>query len=117
MQTLVFGLQVSALGIGIVFLALVFLIGVIKIMAMATELSVKKESSAGTADLSLTGKKQLDNPTETEDREIIAVIAAAIACMTRQKVRITTIRRIREEQVPNWAAAGRQETISLRQHI
>ncbi len=117
MQTLFFGLQVSALGIGIVFLALVFLIGIIKVMAMATELFGKKRNSAQAVDAQETVNKQLVTQTEEEDSEVMAVIAAAIACMTQQKMKITTISRIREEQVPNWAAAGRQETIRLRQHI
>ena len=117
MQTLVFGLQVSILGIGIVFLALVFLIGVIKVMVKATELSEAKKNPDQSVGVQKTLNKQLITPTEEEDSEVMAVIAAAITCMTQGKMRITTISRIREEQVSSWAAAGRQETINLRQYI
>lgn len=112
MQTLIYGLQVSALGLGIVFIALIFLILVIKAMAMLTELyaSPKKPDKP-------VQEKTVQSVTDSaeDDCEIVAVIAAAVACMTKGTMRITTIRRIREEYVPAWSAAGRQETMNLRQ--
>lgn len=115
MQTLIFGLKVSALGMGIVFVVLAFLIGVIKVMAKLTEISDSKKKPNNPGAMKLGTVVQPTSIKVEDDSEVIAVIAAAAACMTQGTMRITTIRRIREEYVSTWSAAGRQETMNLRQ--
>lgn len=113
MQTLIFGLEVSVIGMGIVFIGLVFLIGVIKVMCMFTASIDKKKSAIETVTPSVTATTS----TEKNNSEILAVISAAVAMMTGGNGRIVTISRVREEYVPGWAAAGRQETMKLRQEV
>jgi sodium pump decarboxylase gamma subunit len=115
-QTLIFGLQVAALGIGIVFVALVFLIFVIKGMTKATELSEVKKNTDNSMIIKKEAVPQEAPLIAEDDDEIMAVIAAAVACLTQGKLRIKTIRRVKEENVPVWSAAGRQETMCLRQN-
>jgi sodium pump decarboxylase gamma subunit len=114
--TLIFGLQVTILGISVVFIALVFLIFVIKLLTKATELSEAKKG-AGEPVLIKKGSVVKDAPLSKEDEgEVIAVIAAAVACLTKgKKMSIKTIQRVKEEEVPVWSAVGRQEIMFLRQ--
>lgn len=116
MQTLIFGLQVTVLGIGVVFVALTFLIFVIKLMTKATEVSEAKKKMNNP----VTIEKERPSPealqTGEEDGEIIAAIAAAVAYLTQGQMSIKTIRRVKEDPVPVWSAAGRQETMDLRQN-
>lgn len=117
MQTFIFGIEVSVLGMGIVFATLVFLIGVIKVMGMATEKLAEKKQASDSVAARDNVQEQKITPTAEDTSEILAVISAAIACMTQGNGRIVTISRVREEFVPGWAAAGRQETMKLRQEV
>ncbi len=117
MQTLIFGLEVAVLGMGIVFSALVFLIGVIKVLGMATEKLAEKKQASKSVAAKDNAQEQKITPTAEDNGEILAAISAAIACMTQGSGRIVTISRVREEDVPGWAAVGRQETMKLRQEI
>lgn len=117
LQTLIVGVQVALLGMGIVFVALVFLIGIIKVMSMATKAADGKKPVVVTRTATEKENEKVVTSTEEENNEILAVISAAVALMTGGNGRIVTIKRVREELVPGWAAAGRQETMRLRQEI
>lgn len=104
MSVLIYGLKVTFLGMGIVFISLVFLILVINLMAklLTPKQVISKEPAL-----------EVKEPTEAE---IIAVITAAIACLkSEQAIRIKTIRRLSAEGVPLWSAISRQEIMSGRQ--
>lgn len=117
LQTLSFGVQVALLGMGIVFVALVFLIGIIKVMGMATKASDRKKPVVATVTATEKENEKVVTSTEEDNSEILAVISAAVAMMTGGNGRIVTINRVREGVVPGWAAAGRQETMRLRQGL
>ncbi|MDD2402294.1 MAG: OadG family protein [Clostridia bacterium] len=112
---LIFGLKVAAIGVGVVFGALVFLIAIINIMAKTIGTSTSEKDSlqaVGVKEETAVQKISVENE---DDSEVIAVIAAAIACFSQGTMRVTTIKRIKQECVPYWNFAGRQETMKLRQ--
>lgn len=116
MQTLVFGLQVTILGMSVVFIALLFLIFIINLMTKGTEFSQAKKKATGTEVLKKEAVVAATSPSEEDEGEVIAVLAAAIACLQPgKKMRLKTIRRLEGETVPVWSAAGHQETMSGRQ--
>lgn len=121
MDTFIFGLQVALLGIGIVFLALVFLIYLIKLMTKLTNSPKQKKESlepVAKGKDPVSQKEQLDEQlSATDNLELIAVIAAAVASMTQGKLKIKAIKRIQEEKASAWSIAGRQDTMSLRQSM
>ena len=111
-----FGLSVAVIGIGVVFSALVFLIFVIKAISAAarmidnTVVTKKSEPAAS--------KVEVVQPVAViskDDDEIIAVISAAIACLTEERMVVKTITRLPGYQAPAWSYAGRVETMNLRQ--
>ncbi|HHZ16172.1 MAG TPA: OadG family protein [Peptococcaceae bacterium] len=118
MQTLMFGLQIAAIGIGIVFVGLIFLIIVIKCLGKGVEAFTKKTVSADVA-MSVPDDQAPVSPVKVEEQEdeneLIAVICAAVAWMLQGQGQIVTIRRVKEETTPGWALSGRQETMRLRQ--
>ncbi len=108
-----FGLQVAIIGIGIVFVALTFLIGVVKLMILATGNAVKKTPEpqapvTKAAEPAVAVKKE-------DDSDVIAVIAATVAFLTQGRMSIKTITRVPGGYAPSWSLAGRQETMNLRQ--
>jgi sodium pump decarboxylase gamma subunit len=117
LETLLFGVQVALLGMGIVFVVLAFLIGIIKVLGMATKASDRKKPVVATVTATEKENEKVVALTEEENSEILAVISAAVAMMTGGNGRIVTINRVREEAVPGWASAGRQETMRLRQEL
>lgn len=117
MQTFIFGIEVAVLGMGTVFAALVFLIGIIKVMGMATEKLAEKKQVSESFVAKDNAQEQKITPAAEDNDEILAVISAAIACITQGSGRIVTISRMRDEYVPGWTAAGRQETMRLRQEL
>ncbi|MDD2432988.1 MAG: OadG family protein [Clostridia bacterium] len=116
MQTLTFGLQVTVLGMSVVFIALIFLILVINLMTKGTEFSKAKKGAAGAEPIKKEAVAAAASPSEEDEGEVIAVLAAAIACLQPgKKMRLKTIQRLEGETVPIWSAAGRQETMYGRQ--
>lgn len=115
MQTLIFGLEVTVLGVVIVFIALTFLIYLIKVMTKLTKVSEKKANTPE----SISAKQETvfsGEPAVLENNEeIVAVIAAAVASVTQGKMKIKTIKRIQDEKTSAWSRMGRQETMFLRQ--
>lgn len=117
METLIFGTQVSLLGVVIVFVALAFLIVLIRVMTKVTNISLAKKDTSepvvAKEDSTLLLQEEILNI--QDDSEIIAVIAAAIAYLSQGKMKIKAIKRVKGEHTPTWSYAGRQETMYLRQ--
>ena len=85
-SVLTFGLTVAAIGMGTVFFALVLLVGVIKVMSLATALTERAKAPKAVATaararaVAAPAKAQLE-----DDGEVLAVIAAAVAGYTRKQ--------------------------------
>ena len=84
----------------------------------------KKDALSGAAKISPVGETSPQAPEEApaeaaaaveEDADVVAVIAAAVAALSKQAVVIRVITRIPGMQAPSWSLAGRQDTMSLRQ--
>ena len=112
-----FGLTVAAIGMGIVFSELVLLIFVIMLITTVSR-AIANRSNV------LPGKKpeitvQNAAPAiveaENDDDDIVAVIAAAVACMTQGASVVTAIRCVHGVSGPIWSQTGRQEVMSVRQ--
>lgn len=119
---LAFGLTVALTGVSIVFLALVFLIIVIKGITYAAKIMESPKTQAPAAIKAeqpaapiLEARVEAQNNQPDDEEEIIAVISAAIASLSRVPVAIKTIRRLPGERASVWSHAGRVETMSLRQ--
>lgn len=113
-----FGLTVTLIGIAIVFFGLTILIGLIKLMEMATA-NIGKGGKKG--------KKQAEAPAPapaaapvaeevpvTDDSELIAVISAAVAMMMEDGSAFTVRRVRRVQNAPAWQKAGREEQVYSR---
>lgn len=114
-----FGLSVALIGMGIVFGALIFLVFVINAISAVSKMVEKKpdpvaapkkpEAAVQQAPVSAAAAAPED------ESDVLAVIAAAIACLTQGTMAVKTITRITAAGVPAWSSAGRQETMNLRQ--
>lgn len=109
-----FGLKVAFIGIAVVFAALVFLIVVINLMSKAAGTKETKKPEPVPAAPIPEAEPIKAEENENED-EIAAVIAAAVACLSRGTLRITAITPLSGQNAPAWSMAGRQETMNLRQ--
>jgi sodium pump decarboxylase gamma subunit len=111
-----FGLQVALIGLGIVFIALTFLIGVIKVMAVATGNAEVKKTPDQAAPVKKAPEQQpIAAVKKEDDSDVMAVIAATVAFLTQGRMSIKTITRVPGGYAPSWSLAGRQETMNLRQ--
>lgn len=108
-----FGLKVAFIGIAVVFSVLVFLIAVIGLMSQVAGTKAKKPEPVPAAPIPEAEPIKAEE-NENED-EIAAVIAAAVACLSRGTLRITAITPLSGQNAPAWSMAGRQETMNLRQ--
>ncbi|MGI6144242.1 MAG: OadG family protein [Clostridia bacterium] len=118
MESFIFGIKVALLGMGIVFVTLVFLIYIIKFMTKVINVSETKKKNipepVASKNEMISQEQQMN---VADDAEIVAVIAAAVACLTQGKMKIKTIKRVKEEKFSAWSIAGRQETMYLRQSL
>ena len=122
---IVYGLQVAAIGLVVVFLGLAILIGFITLMAQVFKvINGNKEAKAAEAKRAAEAAKaakaaeaakavpvaQPEPVVEdvTDDSELIAVIAAAIAAFTDSDKQLV-VRKIR--RVSGWNRAGRAEQV------
>lgn len=122
---IVYGLQVAAIGLVVVFLGLAILICFITLMAQVFKaLDAKKaekaaeakraEEAARAAEAAKAVPAPAAAPSEpavqdvTDDSELIAVIAAAIAAFTDSDKQLV-VRRVR--RVSGWNRAGRAEQV------
>jgi sodium pump decarboxylase gamma subunit len=114
MEKLTYGLFVTLLGMGTVFLALLALIAVLNIMNMLASRK-KQEKKPFPAEEVLNGQQSMtDDALETHmDDEIAAVIAAAIAAALNQPAHRFLVRSITRisPNTPSWNREGRREQI------
>lgn len=107
------GLIVTFLGMGITFLALILLQGIIGLLARFT---ASTEPSLELRKAPIPAKMQQETSNKRDDDELIAVLSAAVA-MKMQKsagdIAIHHIRRI-EEPTPAWNTAGILDQMNMR---
>ena len=119
MDTLIFGLLVTVIGIGIVFFGLVVLIGLVKLISATTaNLGKKKEPkklapAPAPAPVS-TPAPVVEETAAADDSELIAVITAAIAAMLDDGGAFVVRKVRRVSTAPAWSKAGREEQIYSR---
>lgn len=119
MNTLIFGLLVTLIGIGIVFFGLVLLIGLIKVINTVTGSMGKKKAPvlpASSPSPVPAPVAVVEEPAEPEQdaNELIAVITAAIAAMLDDGTAFTVRHVRRISSAPAWNRAGREEQIYSR---
>ena len=113
-----YGLSVALVGIGTVFVGLIILIALIKLMeiVMASATGNNKAAAPAPAAPAPVAEEPVE---ETDDDELIAVIAAAVAAAMEQSGEenttgfvVRSIRRI--NNAPAWNRAGREEQVYSR---
>ena len=117
MDTLIFGLQVTLIGIGIVFFGLVVLIGLIKLISIATSSLGKKKEPKKAAPQPAPAPAPspvVEEAPAADDGELIAVITAAIAAMLDDGGAFVVRKVRRVSTAPAWSKAGREEQIYSR---
>ena len=118
MDSLIFGLLVTAIGIGIVFFGLVVLIGLIKLISLATASMGKKKEDARPvprpAPAPVPAPAAEEAPAAADDDALIAVITAAIASMLDDGSAFVVRKVRRVSSAPAWNRAGREEQIYSR---
>lgn len=111
---LIYGLKVTLLGMGVVFVALILLMFLIKAQSFIIASLTKKEDPKII--------EKIDKPETVPEREkqdeedpdeLIAVISAAIAALG-YNVSIKTITRVSGSQGSAWSQAGRNDAINKR---
>ena len=115
-----YGLSVAAVGILTVFVALIILIGLIKVMELVIGGVTKKKAAPAPAPAAPAPAPVIEETAEEEDEgELIAVIAAAVAAAMEAEggeeptgFVVRSIRRI--NKAPAWNRAGREEQVYSR---
>ena len=119
MDKLIFGLTVTVIGIAVVFCGLVVLIGLIKLVAMATGgVSRAKKDKAAPAPAPAPAPVPAapvaqEQPVQADDT-LIAVISAAVAAMMEDGSAFTVRRIRRVSNATAWSRAGREEQVYSR---
>lgn len=123
MDKLILGLQVTLIGLVIVFIMLVLIIGVVKLIAAAgtgvdklsKNMSAKKEEKKNKAKNTEPIKEEQVNEQEVtvpvaseDDLELIAVIAAACAAAMGTEPKNIAVRSVKKARRTAWANAGRR---------
>ena len=104
---IVYGLQVAAIGLVVVFLGLAILIGFITLMAQAFKaIDGKKSAKAAAAAPAPVAEPVVEEV--VDDSALIAVIAAAIAAFIDSDKQLV-VRKVR--RVSGWNRAGRAEQV------
>ena len=114
-----YGLSVAAVGILTVFIALVILIGLIKVMEIVVGSVTKKKAAPAPAPVAPAPAPVVEETAEEEDEgELIAVIAAAVAAAMEASGEVEptgfVVRSIRRMGTPAWNRAGREEQVYSR---
>ena len=120
LSILKYGLSVAAVGILTVFVALIILIGLIKVMEIVVGSVTKKKAVPAPAPAAPAPAPAVEETAEEEDEgELIAVIAAAVAAAMEAEGAeeptgfvVRSIRRI--NNAPAWNHAGREEQVYSR---
>ncbi|MGI6706845.1 MAG: OadG family transporter subunit [Clostridia bacterium] len=114
MGKLTYGLFVTILGMGTVFLTLLALVAVLNIMKVAAGQKKQEKKPFSTEEV-LTEEQSItdDAPDDDMDDEITAVIAAAIAATLKQPAHCFLVRSITRisPNTPSWSREGRREHI------
>lgn len=115
MSTLIFGLQVTVIGFGVVFLALYLLTILIQLQENFFQ-SYRKKSLDKTQVVKTEQIPVIVTPEIKEDNqeEIIAVIAAAISACGHQVI-VKNIKRVYGNTGVPWSTASRTDNMNLRQ--
>ncbi len=108
MSTLIFGLTVALIGIAIVFCGLVVLIGLIKLITVATQPRKTAEPAPAPAPVPAPVAPAAA-AAPAQDDALIAVITAAVAAMMEDGAAFTVRRVRRVTNAPAWQRAGREE--------
>jgi len=114
MEVFIYSLEISAIGITVVFLALVviaFILGLFPIIdsffnKAATQPQQAAQPSPQATTISQMGKPLFDGDDELTP-ELIVAISAAVSTVIDQKFRIKAVRYRRTPLQPNWAMQGR----------
>ncbi|MGI6552721.1 MAG: OadG family protein [Bacillota bacterium] len=124
MDKLLLGINLAALGVGVVFTVLILLQLVMEAEHQAVERLLQKTKPktayGGSKSGDLPPKTKRTSPTVADKKlspEKIAVIAASLAAVMgeEQKYRLISIRRLEKEKPGNpWSFAGRTEIITKR---
>ena len=114
-----YGLSVTLVGIGTVFVGLIILIALIKLMEKVMNAATGKQKAAAPVPAAAPAPaEEEEQAEETDDDELIAVIAAAVAAMEQAGEENTTgfvVRSIRRiNNAPAWNRAGREEQVYSR---
>ena len=120
LSILKYGLSVAAVGILTVFVALIILIGLIKVMELVIGGVTKKKAAPVPAPAAPAPAPAIEETAEEEDEgELIAVIAAAVAAAMEAAGAeeptgfvVRSIRRV--NNAPAWNRAGREEQVYSR---
>lgn len=111
-------LQITVLGMSVVFLVLVLLMGIIKIMEKASNRDVKKPAPAKkpTAEKPAKVSASVPQGVQGEDTELVAVIAAAAASCIGVAASSLVIRNIvrMPDTTPVWGLTGRADLMASR---
>ena len=114
-----YGLSVAAVGILTVFVALVILIGLIKVMEMVINGASKKAAPAPAPAAPAPAPVVEETAEEEDEGELIAVIAAAVAAAMEAAGEeeptgfvVRSVRRV--NNAPAWNRAGREEQVYSR---
>ena len=115
---LTFGLQVTVIGVGIVFFGLIVLIGLVKLISVATA-SLGKKKAPKPAPQPVPAPATIrvveeEAPAAQDDGALIAVITAAIAAMLDDGSAFVVRKVRRVSNTPAWSKAGREEQIYSR---
>ena len=122
LDKLVLGLQVTLIGLVIVFIMLFLIIGVIKLLAMIIG-SIEKRANnkkakrdAKVSEAVVKKQEEIAELSETEaeqeqqnDEEIIAVLAAACAAVMGTEPSQVIVKSYKKVRRTAWASAGRRE--------
>lgn len=110
-----FGLTVAFIGMGVVFIELIFLVYVIRFITFITGKIEVKKTPVTVKSSKQEETMQAAAEVAVDDEEVIAVISAAVAYLTQGSASIKTIRRLPGVAAPAWSAAGRMEVMNCRQ--
>ena len=117
MAKLMEGLQVTAVGVGIVFVGLVILIGLVKLIGVTTGALGKAKEAPKLPQQPETLPAPTvieEEPAAQDDTALIAVITAAIAAMLDDNSNFVVRKVRRVSNTPAWSKAGREEQIYSR---
>ena len=115
-----YGLSVTLVGMGTVFVGLIILIALIKVLERALQgTGSKKADAPAPAPVVEEQEPEADVQEETDDGELVAVIAAAVAAAMEaagaEETNGFVVRSIRRiNNAPAWNRAGREEQIYSR---